>query len=115
MFKDAQLNSMIVNALRLSHEFVDLVREGYFQDSFYGDEGEWTKDSRVETRAGYFWRLDHLYVPRNHELRLKLIYELHDNSSAGHKGLHGTLAKALDRFRLKRIRQDVKDLVSAES
>jgi hypothetical protein len=26
--KDAQLISIIVNALRLSHEFVDLVREG---------------------------------------------------------------------------------------
>jgi hypothetical protein len=42
---------MTVKALQLSLEFVDLIREGYSQDSFYGDEGEWTKDSRVETRA----------------------------------------------------------------
>jgi hypothetical protein len=39
MLKGAQINSMIVNALRLSHEVVDLSREGYSQDSFYGDEG----------------------------------------------------------------------------
>jgi hypothetical protein len=39
----AQLNSMDVNALRLSHEFADMVREEYSQDSFHGDEGEWTK------------------------------------------------------------------------
>jgi hypothetical protein len=37
----------------LSPEFVDLTREEYSQDSFYGDEGEWTKDSRIEARAGY--------------------------------------------------------------
>jgi hypothetical protein len=53
-------NSNIVNALRLSIEFADLVREGYSQDSFYGDEGEWTKDSLIEAIARYFWRLDRL-------------------------------------------------------
>jgi hypothetical protein len=36
---------MTVNALRLSHEFADLVREGYSEegyseDSFCGDEGD---------------------------------------------------------------------------
>jgi hypothetical protein len=61
---------MIVNALRLSHEFVDLIRE-YSQDSFYGDEGEWTKDSRIEAIAWYFLRIDRLCVPRNSELRLR--------------------------------------------
>jgi hypothetical protein len=54
LFGDAQLNLLIVNALQLSHEFVDLIPEGYSQDSFYGDEGEWTKDSRIEARDGYF-------------------------------------------------------------
>jgi hypothetical protein len=45
---------MTVNASHLTPEFVDLIREGYSQDSFYGDEGEWTKDSRIEARAEYF-------------------------------------------------------------
>jgi hypothetical protein len=72
-FEDAQLNLLIVNALHMSHEFADLIREGYSQDSFYGDEGEWTKDSRIEARDGYFWRLDRLRIPQNSELRLRLI------------------------------------------
>jgi hypothetical protein len=97
LFEDAQLNLMTVNALHLSHEFADLIREGYSQDSFYGDDGEWTKDSRIEARAGYFWRLDRLCIPRNSELRLRLITELHESSSAGHRGVASTLAKALDR------------------
>jgi hypothetical protein len=46
---------------------------------------------------------------RTLELRLRLITELHESSSAGHKGVASTLAKALDRFWWKRIRQDVKD------
>jgi hypothetical protein len=54
MFEDAHLNLMTVNALQLSHEFADLIREGYSQDSFYGDEGERTKYSRIEARLGYF-------------------------------------------------------------
>jgi hypothetical protein len=51
LLEDAQLNLLTVNALQLSLEFADLIREGYSQDSFYGDEGEWTKDSRIEARA----------------------------------------------------------------
>jgi hypothetical protein len=47
LVEDAHLNLMTVNVLQLSHEFADLIREGYSQDSFYGDEGEWTKDSRI--------------------------------------------------------------------
>jgi hypothetical protein len=110
LFEDAQLKLLIVNALQLNHEFADLIREGYSQDSFYGDEGEWTKDSRIEAIDGYFWRLDSLCIPRNSELRLRLISELHASSSAGHRGVASTLAKALDRFWWKRLRQDVKDL-----
>jgi hypothetical protein len=45
--KKRVFNLLIVNALRLGHEFVDLVREGNFQDSFYGDEVDWTRDSRI--------------------------------------------------------------------
>jgi hypothetical protein len=45
---------MTVNALQLSPEFADLIRERYSQDSFYGDEGEWTKDNRIEAIDGYF-------------------------------------------------------------
>jgi hypothetical protein len=52
--EDAQLNLRTVNALQLSHEFADLNRGRYFQYSFYGDEGEWTKGSRIEAIAGYF-------------------------------------------------------------
>jgi hypothetical protein len=48
-------------------------------------------------------------VPRNSELRLRLSFEPHDSSSACHTGVGGTLAKAVDRFSWKRIRQDVKD------
>jgi hypothetical protein len=39
VLEDAQLNLLTVHALRLSHEFADLIREGYSQDSFYGDDG----------------------------------------------------------------------------
>jgi hypothetical protein len=95
--------------LHLSPEFDDLIREGYSQDSFYGDEGEWTKDSRIEATDGYFWRLDRLCIPQISELRLRLIIELHASSSAGHIGVASTLAKALDRFWWTQIRQDVKD------
>jgi hypothetical protein len=109
LLEDAQLNLLILNALRLSLEFADLICDGYSQDSFYGDEGEGTKDSRIEANARYFCRLDRLRVPRNSELRLRLIKELHDSSSAGHLGVASILAKALDRFWWKRIRQAVKD------
>jgi hypothetical protein len=100
---------MTVNALQLSHEFADFIREGYYLDSFHGNEGEWTKDSRIEANARYFWRLDRLCIPRNSELRLRLITEMHESSSARHKAVASTLAKALDIFWWKRIRQDVKD------
>jgi hypothetical protein len=109
LFEDAQLNLLTVNALQLSPKFVDLIRKGNSQDSFYGDEGEWTKDSRIEAKDGYFWRFDRLCIPQNSELRLRLIRELHESWSVGHKGVASTLAKALDRFWWKRISQDVKD------
>jgi hypothetical protein len=73
LIEDAQLNLMTVIALQLSLEFANLVREGYYQESFYGDEGEWTKDSRIEARARYFWNLDRLCIPRISELRLRVI------------------------------------------
>jgi hypothetical protein len=50
LFDDVQLNLPNLNTLRLSHKFVDPTREGYSQYSFYGDEGAWTKDSRIEAR-----------------------------------------------------------------
>jgi hypothetical protein len=109
LFEDASLNSLTVNALQLSPDFADLIREGYSQDSFYGDEGEWTKDNRIEARDGYFWRLNRLCISQNSELGLSLITELHESSSAGHRGAPSTLAKALDRLWWKQIRQDVKD------
>jgi hypothetical protein len=95
--------------MKRSPDFADLIREGYSQNSFYGDEGEWTKDNRMEARVGCFWRLDRLCIPRNSELRLNVITHLHESSSAGHRGAASTLAEALDRFWWKRIRQDVKD------
>jgi hypothetical protein len=52
--ENAQLTYIILNALRLSHEIADLKREVYSQDSFYGDEGKWTRDSRVEANEEYF-------------------------------------------------------------
>jgi hypothetical protein len=100
---------MTLNALQLSHELTDFIREGYSQDSFYGDEAEWTKDIRTEARAGYFWRLDRLCIPRNSELQLRWITKLHDSSSAGHRGVASTLAKALYSLWWKRLRQDVKE------
>jgi hypothetical protein len=108
MLGDAQLNLLIF--MRLSHELADIIREGNSQDLLYGDEGEWTKDSWIETKAGrYFWRRDCFCIPRNSELRLKVITELHDGSSTGHRGVASTLATTLDRFWWKQIRQDVKD------
>jgi hypothetical protein len=38
MLEDAHLNLFTINASQLSHELADLIREGYSQDSFYGDE-----------------------------------------------------------------------------
>jgi hypothetical protein len=115
LLEDAQLNLLTVDALRLSHVFVDLIREGYSQDPFYGDEGEWTRDNRIETRALYFWRLDPFRIPRNYELRLPLIYDMHDISPTCHKGVSSTLTKALDILSWKRIHQDVKAFVSVAS
>jgi hypothetical protein len=55
LLEGADLNLMNVSALRLSPQFADLVRDGYSLDSFYyGDEGEWTKDSRIEATSRYF-------------------------------------------------------------
>jgi hypothetical protein len=85
---------MTVNALQLSPKFVDLIREGYSQDSFYRDEGSWTKDSRIEARVGCILRLDRLCIPRNSEFLLKFITKLHESSSAGHRGVASTRAKA---------------------
>jgi hypothetical protein len=65
LFEDAHLNLLTVNALQLSPEIADVIREGFSQDSFYGDEGEWTKDNRIEARDGYFGRLDRLCIPQN--------------------------------------------------
>jgi hypothetical protein len=73
LFEDAQLNLMTVNVLQLSHKLAGLIREGYSQDSFYGDEGEWTRDNMIEARDGYSWRLNRLCTPQNYELRLRLI------------------------------------------
>jgi hypothetical protein len=47
--------------LQLSLEFADLIREGYSQDSFYGDEGEWTKDSRIQAMDGFLAPRSPLY------------------------------------------------------
>jgi hypothetical protein len=55
---------MNVKALRLSPEFADFIREGYSQYLFYGEEGEWTKNSRIEAKDEYFWRRDRVYVSR---------------------------------------------------
>jgi hypothetical protein len=85
---------LTINALLLIHDFANLIREGYSQDSFYGDEVEWTKDNR----AGYFWYLGRLCIPRDSELRLRLITKPHESSPAGHIGLASTLTKALDRL-----------------
>jgi hypothetical protein len=109
LLEDAQLNLLTTNALRVNHEFVDIIHEGYSRDSFYRDEGERTKDSRIEARAWYFWRLNRLCVPRNFELRLRLITELHVSLLLGHREVASTLAKTLDKFWWKPIRQDMKD------
>jgi hypothetical protein len=57
----------------------------------------------------YFVRLDRLCVPRNYELRLRLIFEVHDLHSVGHIEVARTLFKLLDRLWWKRIRQNVED------
>jgi hypothetical protein len=85
--------------LQLSLEFACLIREVYSQDSFYEDEGKWTKDNRIEAIVGYFWRLDRLCIPHNSELRVKVITELRESSSLGQKGVASTLDKALDKFK----------------
>jgi hypothetical protein len=62
MINDAPINFLNVDAWRLNPEFADLIREGYSQDSFYGDEGEKTSHNRVDAKDGHSWRLDRLYV-----------------------------------------------------
>jgi hypothetical protein len=86
-YKTRNRKSLIVDAWRLSPLFADLVREGYSRNLFYGDEGEWTRDSRIKARAAYFWRLNRLCVPRNFELWLRLISELHEKSSTSNIGV----------------------------
>jgi hypothetical protein len=54
LLEDAQFNVIIVSALRQSLECAYLTREGYSKASFYGVEGQWTKDSRIEARARSF-------------------------------------------------------------
>jgi outer membrane receptor for monomeric catechols len=54
LLNDVQLNFMIINTLRWSHEFADFICEGYSHDSFYVDKGEWTKDRRIEAKDGRF-------------------------------------------------------------
>jgi hypothetical protein len=78
LLEDAHLNLLDVSASRSSPELADRIREGYSQDSLYGDEGEWTRENRIKARAEYFWRLDRLCDPRNFELRLRLVYEAHE-------------------------------------
>jgi hypothetical protein len=89
---------MNINALRLSLDFADLFREGYSQDYFDGNEGEWTKDNRIETGVGSFWCLDRMCVPRNFEFTHRLNFELLDGQLVGHKGVVATFGKALDGF-----------------
>jgi hypothetical protein len=73
MFEDTQINLLTCHALQLGLEFDDLIREGYSQYLFYGDEGEWTKDLKIEAEVGYFLCVNRLCIPRNFELRLRLI------------------------------------------
>jgi hypothetical protein len=109
LLEDAQIYSLNVNALRLSRKFVNLIHEGYSQCSFYGDESERTIDNRIEAKDGYFSRLDRRCVPHNSKVRLRLIFELHNGSLVGHRGVASTFAKAHNIFWWKRIRQNVKD------
>jgi hypothetical protein len=86
LLNDAHLHSMSFDKLRMISEVTDLIREGHFKYSFYGEECEWTKDSQIEARRvhsahGYFWRM---FVPRNSDLRPSLDSELDDNGSAWH-------------------------------
>jgi hypothetical protein len=67
LLEDAQLYLLIVNAFRLNNEFDDLIREGYSQDSFYADEGKWSKDNQTNAKAWHFWRLGRLCVIASHE------------------------------------------------
>jgi hypothetical protein len=86
LLKDAQLNVIIVNALsRLSFELAYLIRKWHSQDSFYGHQGEWTKDCRIEAIVEYLWRLERRCVPQDIELRLILISESHESSLASQK------------------------------
>jgi hypothetical protein len=52
LLDDAHAKLIVVDAVRLRLEFADLIREGYSQDSFLGDEGEWTKDERIDASEG---------------------------------------------------------------
>jgi hypothetical protein len=67
------------------------------------------KATGLKPKAGYFWRLNRLCIPLNSELRLRLSYELHVSSPTGHIGVASTLAKTLDMFYRKRVRQGVQD------
>jgi hypothetical protein len=60
LLDDTQLNLMIVDPLRLSHDFVDLLHKGYSKDLLHGDDSEWTRNSQIDARGGHFWRRDRL-------------------------------------------------------
>jgi hypothetical protein len=70
------------------------------------DEGQ---SDRSLLELDIFWDVDRLCIPRISKLWLRVITKLHESSSDGHRGVAGTVAKALDRLWWKRIRHDVKD------
>jgi hypothetical protein len=54
---DDNSTRLSVDVPHLHPELVEMVRLGYTIDSFYGDEGQWTKGGlHIVARDGYFWR-----------------------------------------------------------
>jgi hypothetical protein len=51
---DDDLRSLTVDVMQLHPELSEMVRLGYTKDSFYENEGEWTKCGQIIARDGCF-------------------------------------------------------------
>jgi hypothetical protein len=98
-----------VDVLQLSHGFAHLIGEGCSQSSFYGDDCDWTRDSRIDVKDGYFWRLNRICVSRETlSYDLNLPQSCMTVCSSSHIGVACTIAQALDNLCCRGIHQDIK-------
>jgi len=60
-----------------------------------------------EREGLYYYGTDRLYIPRNSDLRTKLLHDHHDIPTAGHQGFERTLEKIAKNYYWTSLREDV--------